>query len=78
MKKEYAAGIFEKVRAELDELDSNLVDVDGKKLRPSQCYRFEMDPLHVLFNTNCPEGLKEKIQAIISKYLNSNESQPYQ
>ena len=74
MKKEYAPGVFENVRAELDELDSHLIDIDGKKLKPSQCYWFEVDPLHVLFNTNCPEGLKEKIQAIISKYINSDES----
>lgn len=60
--------MLEKVKAELDELDRHLVEIGGKKLKPSQCYRFEADPAHILFNTNCPEDLKQKIQDILSKY----------
>ena len=60
--------MLEKVKAELGELDRHLVEIGGKKLKPSQCYRFEADPAHILFNTNCPEDLKQKIQAILSKY----------
>ena len=63
-----APDMLEKVKAELDELDRHLVEIGGKKLKPSQCYRFEADPAHILFNTNCPEDLKQKIQAILSKY----------
>lgn len=63
-----APDMLEKVKAELCELDRHLVEIGGKKLKPSQCYRFEADPAHILFNTNCPEDLKQKIQAILSKY----------
>jgi hypothetical protein len=63
-----APDMLEKVKAELGELDRHLVEIDGKKIKPSQCYRFEADPAHILFNTNCPEDLKQKIQAILSKY----------
>lgn len=57
------------VQAELAKLDHELVEIDGKQLKPSQCYHLETDPAHVLFNTNCPESLKEKIQAILFKYI---------
>jgi len=52
--------ILEKVKAELGELDRHLVEIGGKKIKPSQCYRFEADPAHILFNTNCPEDLKQR------------------
>lgn len=61
--------MVEKVKAELGELDRHFVEIGGKKIKHSQCYRFEADPAHILFNTNCPEDLKQKIQAILSKYL---------
>jgi hypothetical protein len=65
--------MIEKVKAELGELDRFFVEIDGKKLKPSQCYRFDIDPAHVLFNTNCPDELKKKVQSILSKYLKNNE-----
>lgn len=64
---------LQKLRSALLDLDSDLVDVDGIKLKPSQCYRLETDPAHVLFNTNCPQALKEKIQALLIKYLPHDE-----
>jgi hypothetical protein len=66
---EFSTDIIEKVRAELDELDKSPVEIDGIKLKPSQCYHFNLDPVHVLFNTNCPDTLKQKVEAILSKYL---------
>jgi hypothetical protein len=66
--------IIEKVKAELGELDRFYVEIDGKRLKPSQCYRFDVDPAHVLFNTNCPDELKKKVQSILSKYIKINES----
>jgi hypothetical protein len=48
--------------------------VDGKQMKPSQCYRIEMNPLHVMFNTNCPETLQVKINSILAKYLQSDET----
>ena len=61
--------MLEKLKAELGELDRFHVEIDGKRLKPSQCYRFDIDPAHVLFNTNCPDELKKKVQSILSKYL---------
>jgi hypothetical protein len=65
--------ILEKVKAELGELDRSLVEIDGIKLKPSQCYRFDVDPAHVLFNTNCPDELRRKVQSILSKYIKADE-----
>jgi len=66
--------MIEKMKRELGELERQFVNIDGKKIKPSQCYRFDVDPVHLLFNTNCPESLKQKIQAIISKYTRIDES----
>ncbi|MEO6613262.1 MAG: hypothetical protein ABIT05_15365 [Chitinophagaceae bacterium] len=63
---------------ELKELDREMVDVDGTRLKPSQCYHFETDPAHMLFNLNCPEALKEKIQGLITKYLPGYEGRTSQ
>ncbi|NCI46140.1 hypothetical protein [Sediminibacterium soli] len=54
--------------AELEALDGELVTVDGKQLKPSQCYHIGTQPPHVLFNTNCPADLKEKVNRILDKY----------
>ena len=61
---------IEKIKAELSELDRETVNADGIALKPSQCYHFESNPLHVLFNTNCPDALRQKVQDIISRYIN--------
>jgi hypothetical protein len=60
---------LEKIKAELMQLDRDLVEADGIRLKPSQCYRFETDPPHVLFNTNCPDALRQKVQDIISRHI---------
>ncbi|RYE37338.1 MAG: hypothetical protein EOP48_28915 [Sphingobacteriales bacterium] len=65
--------ILQKVKAELGELDRSMVEVDGIKLKPSQCYRFDVDPAHVLFNTNCPDELRKQVQSILSKYIENYE-----
>ena len=59
---------------ELAALDNDLVQVDGTLLKPSQCFHFEADPLHLLFNTNCPDSLKQKVEAIVGKHIPSYES----
>jgi len=59
---------LDQLQEELLQLDSTLIDIEGRQLRPSQCYRFETDPVHVMFNTNCPESLKTKVEAILTKY----------
>lgn len=65
---------MDKLKAELVRLDDEMVDIDGKKLKPSQCYHFDTDPVHILFNTNCPQNLREKVTAIVTKYIPSYES----
>lgn len=72
------AQIIEKMKAELGELDRDAVIIDGIHLKPSQCYHFDTDPMHILFNTNCPDSLKEKVEAILSKYSRSDESSSQQ
>jgi len=61
--------VIERLQYELGELDRELIHVEGKMLKPSQCFRVGLDPLHILFNTNCPDTLKEKVQSILSKHI---------
>ena len=65
--------LIERMKSELRELDNDAIEIEGKTLKPSQCYRMEMDPVHIMFNTNCPESLKEKIENILAKYLRTDE-----
>ena len=71
-------GTLEKVQAELEQLETELVEIDGSHLKPSQCYHLETSPAHVLFNTNCPDSLKQRVQAILSKYIPPDESSTQQ
>lgn len=66
--------MIKKLRAELDLLDQDLVEIDGIKLKPSKCYYFGINPGHILFNTNCPENLKEKVESILLKYKKADEN----
>lgn len=61
-------GTVEQIKEALEALEQEWVEVDGKRMKPSQCYHFEVEPLHVLFNTNCPDELKEKVETILSRY----------
>ncbi|MFT3680155.1 MAG: hypothetical protein QM791_07765 [Ferruginibacter sp.] len=65
---------LEMLKKELSQLDECSIDIDGKNLRAGSCYYIGYNPLHVLYNTNCPESLKEKIESIISKYITADES----
>lgn len=70
--------LIERMKSELRELDNEPVEIDGRKLKPSQCYRMEMDPVHIMFNTNCPDTLKERIEHILDKYLRTDEGRSSQ
>jgi hypothetical protein len=59
---------YERLQEELDALDAAEVEVNGQLLRPSQCYYVELDPLHVLFNTNCPDSLREMVTHIVQRH----------
>ena len=65
---------LEMLKAELRDLDQQYVNIGRRKMRPSQCYRIDVNPLHLLFNTNCPDELKRKLEAIVSKYTGKDES----
>ena len=66
--------VTNKLRDELIALDREMVEIGGMKLKPSQCYRLGIDPPHVLFNTNCPDEIKDKVKAIMSKYIPNAEA----
>jgi hypothetical protein len=66
--------ISDKIKTELAVLDSEMVNIEGENLTPSQCYHFDTNPPHLLFNTNCPDSLREKLKTIIAKYIPSYEA----
>jgi hypothetical protein len=53
---------------ELEKIEEAVVVLDDKELKPSQCFHIESDPPHVLFNENCPESLKIRINEILRRY----------
>jgi hypothetical protein len=59
---------------ELRELDRQQIELDGKSFKASQCYHWESDPAHLLFNTNCPADLRDRVESIIAKYVTLNET----
>ena len=61
------------LQEELKMLDSQEITLNGSLVKPSQCYHWESDPAHLLYNTNCPPDLKQKLKDIIAKYTDSNE-----
>ena len=67
--KTHNAVVYNKVLAELKELDKETMEFDGIRLKASQCYTFSLNPPHILFNTNCPDSLRDKVLAILSKYF---------
>ena len=69
-----SAEMIKNLRAELDLLDQTFVEIDGIMLKPSKCYYFGVNPGHILFNTNCPENLKEKVESILLKYKRADEN----
>ena len=68
MRHRYPKHILDRLQAELEELDKEIVEIDGFRLKPSQCYHLDTDPAHILFNTNCPDTLREKVKRILEKY----------
>lgn len=60
--------MFSRMQAELKKLDQEMVEVEGNSLKPSQCYRVTTYPVRILFNTNCPDSLRAKINSILDRY----------
>lgn len=63
-----------RIKNELHALDDHSVEVNGKILKPSQCYHVGVSPAHIIFNTNCPEAIKQQVQAILDKYIKEDEN----
>jgi hypothetical protein len=61
------------LRDDLDSLNRDWRDIEGSNLSANQCYHFETDPPHFLYNTNCPENLQKKLEVLLQKYFPSNE-----
>jgi hypothetical protein len=70
--------VIDNIKTDLDHLDRESIFIDGIYLKPSQCYHFDIDPVHILFNTNCPESVREKVQAILSKHIPVDETSAQQ
>lgn len=68
-------GDLAKLKNELERLDTGFVVVDGKTVKPSTCYYVGDNPAHILYNTNCPDMLRQTIEGILQKYI-SAEDQP--
>ncbi len=61
-----------RLQAELDQLDQIFIEVDGQFIKPSQCYHLETNPPHILYNLNCPDMLKQKLEMILSRFTGSS------
>ena len=68
MKGTRMSNVYQQIQTELNELEKETVQIDGTHMKPSQCYRFSLKPVHLLFNTNCPDSLRQKVLAIFEKY----------
>ena len=51
----------------MDKLSQATIDVNGIKLEACNCYHYSLNPVHVLFNDNCPESLKQHIKQIFEE-----------
>ena len=69
MRRQYNEGALYKLRTDLADLDREWIEVKGRRMKPSQCYRLGTDPVHILYNSNCPEVLKKRIETLLKKYL---------
>ena len=57
------------LRDDLDLLNKEWRDIKGSPLSANQCYHFETDPPHFLFNMNCPDNLRQELNDLLLKYF---------
>jgi hypothetical protein len=62
---------------ELELLEKNPVLLDGKLIKPSGCYRLTGNPPKLIYNTNCPDELKKKVDEILLKFQASKSNVSY-
>jgi hypothetical protein len=65
---------LDSLRDDLDLLNKEWRDLKDCKLSANQCYHFETDPPHFLFNLNCPDTLRQKLQILLSKHFPEYEN----
>ena len=63
-----AKKIDDKIKQELVQFDQEMIEIEGATMKASDCFHFSTDPIHLLFNTNCPQSLKDRITNIVRKY----------
>ena len=60
---------MDSLRDDLDILNKEWRNIEGTPLSASQCYHFETDPPHFLFNLNCPDNLRQELNDLLSKHF---------
>jgi hypothetical protein len=60
---------IESLRDDLDLLNKEWRDIKSSPLSANQCYYFETDPPHFLFNLNCPDNLRLELESLLLKYF---------
>ncbi|NCI49967.1 hypothetical protein GWC95_08540 [Sediminibacterium roseum] len=53
---------------ELAALDNQLIDINGTRFKPSDCYVVSTDPVRVSFHDHCPQLLRERIESVINRF----------
>ena len=57
------------LRDDLDLLNKDWRNIEGSPLSANQCYHFETDPPHFLFNLNCPDNLRQELNDLLLKHF---------
>jgi hypothetical protein len=60
---------LDNLRDDLDQLNKEWRDIEGNPLSANQCYHFESDPPHFLFNLNCPDNLRQELNGLLLKHF---------
>jgi hypothetical protein len=60
---------MDSLRDDLDILNKEWRNIEGTPLSASQCYHFETDPPHFLFNLNCPDNLRQELNDLLLKHF---------
>ena len=60
---------IDSLRDDLDLLNKEWRNIEGTPLSANQCYHFETDPPHFLFNLNCPDNLRRELNDLLLKYF---------
>jgi hypothetical protein len=65
---------LDSLRDDLDLLNKEWRDIKGSLLSANQCYHFESDPPHFLYNMNCPDTLRQQLNNLLLKHFPEHEN----